>query len=78
MRLFRRRLLVAEIQSATRLRVRPGDKIVLSFEGELSDDEIAQIKQQAEIALPGVKALILSGGISLRAVLYENDQEAVA
>lgn len=77
MGLFRRRLTVREIKSATRLRLEPGDTLVLSCEDDLDPDELAAVKHHADLAIPGVKCLILTGGLALRAVLYERDKKAV-
>jgi hypothetical protein len=71
MRPFRRRLSVVEIKSATRLRVEPGDTIVLGAKSDLTNDEISWIKNAAEEALPGVKCIILTDDLELRSVRHQ-------
>lgn len=76
MRLLRRSLKVREIKSATRLRIEPGDTLVLGIDDELDMDEVQEINRQIADALPGIRCLVMSGGLDVRAVLYEGGRKA--
>lgn len=43
--------------------IKPGDTLVITTERFLTADQHASIKQCVESALPGVKALVLVGGL---------------
>lgn len=51
------------IESVRRIDVRPGDTFVLSTDHYLSMHQVDTIRRQWEERLPGVHAIVLTGGI---------------
>lgn len=49
---------------------------MLATNDDLDQHELASIKARTEELLPGVRCLVMTGGLSLRAVLYEGGREA--
>lgn len=59
---------IPEITRAVAMRLEPGDVLFLTIEEALDEDEVKYVRAAIERELPGVKCLILMGGIDLAEV----------
>jgi hypothetical protein len=69
---------IEPVPEARRIGVNPGDLVVLSFPGHLTQAQAARIRTAWADAHPNVKAVILEGGLTLDAVLEPGTPEADA
>lgn len=56
------------IRSATKIKFRPGDVVVLEHPGRLSVKHAENIRKCWEESLPGVRLIVLEEGMTLKAV----------
>jgi len=56
------------IGSLARLEIKPGDKLVLTCEGELSSQEESRIRSCLESEFPNNKVMVISGALKLHVV----------
>ncbi len=56
--------------------VSKGDCVVFRYDGQISQSEASQIKANIEAVLPETVPLVLSGGLSLEAVLAAQNADA--
>jgi hypothetical protein len=58
-----------------RLELKPGDKLILTFPGEISEKQEAQIKSAMEREFPNNRFVVLASGAQLH-VVHEDDSDA--